>query len=176
MLHLAQVKKKNLGGKVKLKLLARQRSEHAWTVLHEDDSYLWAETEDYNEGALVLVDLSSKRQIQTIQDATPWILEIMEAYLTVGITPAILQEEVQRAEQWRQSLTLKSQELGRRALEMEARRDQIQELEENLKREKENLEAMAAQLKVNIADIVQADADETNAPQSTADDIEPADR
>jgi dsDNA-specific endonuclease/ATPase MutS2 len=57
---------------------------------------------------------------------------------------------MQRAEQWRQSLTLKSQELGRRALEMEARRDQIQELEENLKQEKEKLESMAAQVRASL--------------------------
>jgi hypothetical protein len=146
MLHLAQVTQTDPGGKVKLQLLAQQKAEHAWVVLAQEDGFLWGNA-DYCPGALVLVDLSPTKQVLHISDATGWVLEMMEQYLTLGITPAILHEEVQRAEQWRQSLTLQSQELGRRALEVEARRDQIQELEENLKAEKQKLEELAAELK-----------------------------
>lgn len=148
MWHLAQVKTKQAEGKAHLQLLAQQKAEHAWTVLTEDLD-LCLEDGAYREGALLLVELNAARQIQKVQEATPWILEVIEQYLAVGITPAVLQEEVQRAEQWRQSLTLKSQELQRRALEMEARREQIQELEDNLKLEKEQLETLADQLKAN---------------------------
>lgn len=149
MLHLAQVKKKDPEGKALLRLLAHQKAEYAWAILSDDDSDLWVDTHDYNEGALVLVELSPTKQVQQIDDATSWILEILDQYLTLGITPAILQEEVQRAEQWRQSLTLQSQELGRRVWEVEARREQIQELEENLRQEKEALDTITAQLKAN---------------------------
>lgn len=150
MWHLAQVKKNDPEGKAHLQLLAQQKAEHAWTVLSDEVVDLCIDGNGYREGSLLLVELNSSRQVQKVEDATPWILEIIEQYLAAGITPAILQEEVQRAEQWRQSLTLKSQELQRRALEMEARREQIQELEENLKQEKEKLELLAAQLKANI--------------------------
>jgi hypothetical protein len=146
MLHLAQVTQTDPGGKVKLQLLAQQKAEHAWVILTQDDGALWCDA-DYSPGALVLLELSPTKQVQHISDATGWVLEMMEQYLSLGITPAILQEEVQRAEQWRQSLTLQSQELGRRALEVEARRDQIQELEENLKAERQKLEEIAAELK-----------------------------
>ncbi|NJR39606.1 MAG: hypothetical protein HC781_13315 [Leptolyngbyaceae cyanobacterium CSU_1_4] len=146
MLHLAQVIQTDPGGKVKLQLLAQQKAEHAWVVLAHEDGILWCDA-DYHPGALVLLELSPTKQVQHISDATGWVLEIVEQYLSLGITPAILQEEVQRAEQWRQSLTLQSQELGRRALEVEARRDQIQELEENLKIERQRLEGTAAELK-----------------------------
>ncbi|WAL62503.1 hypothetical protein [Thermocoleostomius sinensis] len=149
MLHLAQVRHKNPEGKVLIQLLAQQKSEYTWAVLEDEDSQLWIESDDYNEGVLLLVDLSPTKQVQDIHSATQWILEIVDQYLTLGITPAILQEEVQRAEQWRQSLTLQSQELGRRALEVEARRDQIQELEENLKQEKQALDIITAQLKAD---------------------------
>jgi hypothetical protein len=148
MLHLAQVTQTDPGGKVRLQLLAQQKAEHAWAVLTDEDTVLWCDA-DYHAGVLVLLELSPTKQVQHISDATGWVLEMMEQYLSLGITPAILQEEVQRAEQWRQSLTLQSQELGRRALEMEARRDQIQELEENLKLEKQKLEEMAAELKTS---------------------------
>ncbi len=149
MWHLAQVKIKQSEGKAHLQLLAQQKAEHAWTLLTEDLNDLCLDDETYRDGALLLVELNSARQIQKVQEATPWILEVIEQYLAVGITPAVLQEEVQRAEQWRQSLTLKSQELQRRALEMEARREQIQELEDNLKLEKEQLETLADQLKTH---------------------------
>lgn len=147
MWHLAQVKRKDPGGKVMLQLLAQQKAEHVWAVLPERDSQILASTEDYAEGKLVLVELSATKQVQQLQDATPWVLEIVEQYLSLGITPLHLREEVQRAEQWRQSLTLQNQELGRRMWEVEARREQIQELEENLKREKEAIDAITAQLK-----------------------------
>jgi hypothetical protein len=145
MLHLAQVIQTDPGGKVKLQLLAQQKAEHAWVVLAHEDGNLWCDA-DYHPGALVLLELSPTKQVQHISDATAWVLEMMEQYLSLGITPATLREEVQRAEQWRQSLTLQSQELGRRALEVEARRDQIQELEENLKAEKQKLEGLASEL------------------------------
>jgi GNAT superfamily N-acetyltransferase len=151
MLHLAQVKKKDLEGKAMLQLLARQKAEQAWTmVTDENGAVIWVDALDYGEGALVLVDLSPTQQVQQIEDATCWVLDMVKHYLSTGITPELLQEEVQRAEQWRQSLTLQSQELGRRALEMEARRDQLQELEENLKREKQKLELLDHQLQTDL--------------------------
>lgn len=136
MLYLAQVQKKGILGKAGLRLLARQKSEHAWTILTEDEVIPAAEAVNLGEGVLVLVELSTHRQVLTIQDAREWVLEIVQKYLVNGITPAFLQQETERAEQWRQSLTLQSQELDRRALELEARREQIQVLEESLKRDK----------------------------------------
>jgi hypothetical protein len=85
---------------------------------------------------LVLVELSSTGDIERIEEATGWILHLVETYLTTGITPQFLREEADRAEQWRQSLTLQNQEIARRSLELEARREQIQALEESLKRDK----------------------------------------
>lgn len=154
MWHLAQVRKATPDGETHLQLLAQQRTEHAWTVVTEEGHDCSAEGETnlaaYLDGTLLLVELNAARQVQQVQDATPWILELIEQYLGAGITPALLQEEVQRAEQWRQSLALKSQELQRRTLEVEARREQIHELEENLKQEKEKLETLAAHFKANL--------------------------
>lgn len=154
MWHLAQVKKAAPDGVAYLQLLAQQRAEYAWTVVAEENHDCQTEGDAhlnaYLDGTLLLVELNAARQIQQIQDATPWILDLIEQYLGAGITPTLLQEEVQRAEQWRQSLALKSQELQRRTLEVEARREQIHELEENLKQEKEKLENLAAYFKANL--------------------------
>jgi uncharacterized protein (DUF3084 family) len=89
------------------------------------------------------------------------VLDLVQQYLSVGVTPTFLQEEAERTEQWRQDLTLQSQDLTRRHLEMEARREQIQTLEEDLKREKQQLEALAAQLK-NKTDSESTDAEDTS--------------
>lgn len=145
MLYLAQVHTKDVEGKTSLKLLAHHQAEQTWEVLAKPDMVYSTSANTYNEGTLVLVELSSTKQIKSIESATPWLLSIVEQYLTLDITPALLEQEVQRAEQWRQSLTLQSQELGRRSLEMEARRDQIQELEENLKQDRKQLELLAAE-------------------------------
>ena len=152
MLHLAQVQKKGFLGKAELRLLARQKSETTWALAADEDAILSAEANAFGEGTLVLLELAEDHQVTNLQDATGWVLELVQKYLIAGLTPALLQQEAERAEQWRQSLTLQSQELGRRTLEVEARREQIQELEENLKREKKELEALAQQLKVSLQD------------------------
>lgn len=143
MLHLAQVQKQELSGKLVLRLLAVQEDVYTWRVITEENvippvelMMLGASAKALGEGLLVLVELSPTGNIENIQNATSWVLELVQTYLTSGITPAFLQEEAERAEQWRQTLTLQNQELSRRSLEVEARREQIQALEESIKREK----------------------------------------
>jgi hypothetical protein len=145
MLYLAQVQKKGFLGKSGLLLLARQRSEYAWAVVTEESIVPANEANPFSEGALVLVELSSSNQVVSVWDAKEWVLDVIQKFLVAGITPIFLQQETERAEQWRQSLTLQSQELDRRALELEARREQVQALEESLKREKKLLETIVTQ-------------------------------
>jgi chromosome segregation ATPase len=114
----------------------------------------------FQEGALVLVELDGLNQVGTVEDATPWVLDLVDHYLSYGVTPEALEQEIERAERWRQSLTLKSQEVDRRALETAARRDEIQELERNLKQEREELEQRWDALKQKAADMTQTVAAE----------------
>ncbi len=137
MLHLAKVQKQELSGKLNLRLLARKEAEYTWVVMPEEVVIPAAEATSLNEGLLVLVELSPTGEIFSLQNATNWVLELVQTYLSSGITPAFLQQETERSEKWRQSLTLQNQELSRRLLELEARREQIQALEETLKRDKE---------------------------------------
>ncbi|MUL39367.1 hypothetical protein [Gloeocapsopsis dulcis] len=143
MLHLAQVQKQKLSGKLNLRLLAVQEAEYTWVILTEEkvippiEVLTIPDAEQLHEGLLVLLDLSPTGEIKHIENATNWVLDLIKTYLTTGITPAFLQQETERAEQWRQTLTLQTQELARRSLEVEARREQIQALEESLKRERE---------------------------------------
>lgn len=138
MLYLAQVHKQGLSSQLDLRLLAHQQTEYRWEINAEEKIIRVAEAIAFTEGTLVLVELSPKEEILNIEDATNWVLDLVKTYLASGVTPAFLKAESERSEQWRQTLTLQNQELSRRSLEVEARREQIQALEESFKRDKEN--------------------------------------
>ena len=143
MLYLAQVQKKEILGEFTLQLLACQNCDDTWTMLLEETVLRLAPDlaqNTLNEGMLVLADIGENNKVLHIQLATNWVLELVQKYLTTGFTPDFLQQEAQKAEGWRQSLTLQSQELSRRSVEVEARREQIQNLEAKLQQEKELLE------------------------------------
>ncbi|BCL35300.1 hypothetical protein [Nostoc sp. MS1] len=140
MLYLAQVHKNEFLDQYQLRLLARQEADYLWTIIPEEAFILLGKGNTMSENLLVLVELSSKGDIEKIEDASNWILSIIQTYLSTGMTPELLQQEVERAEEWRQSLTLQNQDLARRTLELEARREQIQALEESLKRNRNGYE------------------------------------
>jgi len=140
MQYLAKVQKKAFLGGAELSLLVEQTSESTWALLPSERIVETTRLLAFQEGNLVLVELDSLNQIVAVQDATAWVLGLVEHYLAYGVTPEALEQEIERAERWRQSLTLKSQEVDRRALETAARRDEIQELERSLKQEREELE------------------------------------
>jgi hypothetical protein len=144
MLHLAQVQNQGLSGEVGLRLLARQEAEYIWAVMPEEvvipaTDVLFNANQTYvlSEGVLALVELSPTGEILSLENATNWVLRLVQIYLTSGFTPIFLQQEAERSEKWRQTLTLQNQELARRLLELEARREQIEVLEESFKRDKE---------------------------------------
>ncbi len=139
MLHLAQVQKKGFLGKTELRLLAFERSENTWVVLSGEDVVTTGDI-NLNEGSLVLLDLTPHKQVQSIRDATKWVLETLQRYVGPGAMTN-LEEEYRKVEDWRQSLTMQSQEYSRRQMELEARREQLQALEDNLSRREKELEA-----------------------------------
>jgi hypothetical protein len=121
--------------------IARQESDDVWAIVQEDSPLLKSDRHTSQPPhAWVLIQTNDRGEILQVEDAKPWIQNLIQTYLSFGITPEFLRQETERAEQWRQSLTLQSQELDRRALELEARREQLQALEADLKREKQELE------------------------------------
>ncbi len=143
MLYLAQVDDdKNTLGLPDLLLIAVQESEEVWGLIDAGSKSSKLQSDrvfDHPPGAWVIVKTSDRKEILEVDDAKPWIIALIQNYLTFGVTPEFLRKETERAEQWRQSLTLQSQELDRRALELEARREQLQALEVDLKRERQDL-------------------------------------
>jgi hypothetical protein len=135
MLYLGQVSQDSVTEGLQIVLLAHQRSEYLWSPIVDGDRLSVAELSQ-GLGCLVLVEVGADRQVLEVKDATGWVLELVQDFLSNGTTPDSLRQETERAEQWRQHLTLQSQDLGRRTLELEARMGQIQELEERLQHEK----------------------------------------
>lgn len=145
MLYLAKVQKSDATGSPSLKLLACQKSESSWSLISSSssegdtiavDSHIDCPTEGF-----VLLERADTGEIESLNNATDWVLMVIEQYIIKGLTPDILMSEAEQAEEWRQSLTLKSQDIVRRSLEVETRRDQIQELEKGLEDKRSKLDA-----------------------------------
>ncbi|ASC72966.1 chromosome segregation protein, Smc [Halomicronema hongdechloris C2206] len=155
MQYLAKVQQRAFLASTELVLLAQQTGEYTWERLTSERIVEAADLVGFEAGHLVLVELNPLHQVTAVEDATPWVLALVDQFLAHGVTPDFLATEVERAERWRQSLTLKSQEVDRRALETAARRDEIQALEQNLKQEREALEAQRAELEAREAKLQQ---------------------
>jgi hypothetical protein len=148
MLYLAQVHKNDFLDQYQLRLLARQESENFWLTISDSDSLvltietliLLGKENTISHNLLVLVRLSTTNKIETIEDATNWVVNLVHTYLSTGITSEFLKQETEKMEHWQQNLTLQNQDLARRSLELEARREQIEALEESLKRERNGRE------------------------------------
>jgi len=142
MQYLAKVHSRQSHSRTKLQLLARNSSENLWDTLEPQRVINTSKDVPFNEQALLLVeiedsDIEGSDRIVSVEDATEWILALIKDYLSLGMTPQDIYSEIERAEQWRQSLTLQSQEVRRRTLETAARRDEIQNLEKRLKLDRE---------------------------------------
>lgn len=140
MLHLAQVVENSLSQKLELHLLAIEESPNQWNFCNEKYIIL-PEDNNLSKGLLLLVEINNNQEIIRYRNAKDWLLNIVRDYLINGVetnSDFFLQEQA-RIEKWRQELTSESQDLTRIRLEIEARREELQQLEHNLSLEREKL-------------------------------------
>jgi hypothetical protein len=155
MLHLARVAKNNISGKLELQLLACQKSEFQWAFCEKKYLPLNQKT-SFNEGLLMLVELGADSQIISFRDANDWVLNLIRQYLASGnVNPDFIAQEQARIERWRQELTSQNQDLTRIRLEVEIRREELQQLEETLNQEKEKLEIQARDIEIRREELQQ---------------------
>ena len=140
MQYLAKVHSNQLPSTTQLQLLARNSSENRWEVLVSQGVISTSKDVPFSEQMLLIAEIEGDDQVVSVVDATEWVLSLIKDYLSLGLTPKELESEIERAEQWRQSLTLQTQEVRRRTLETAARRDEIQNLEKRLKLDRETPE------------------------------------
>ncbi|MDJ0898291.1 MAG: hypothetical protein QNJ55_05720 [Xenococcus sp. MO_188.B8] len=146
MLYLAQVQKNPISHYIELQTLACQITENVWEV-NNSDVFPLAKDSSLGEGVLVLVERQSNGEIISIQEAKEWLLSLLQQYLTKNaINPQFVAAEQDKVERWRQEITSQNLELNRRFLEIETRREELQQLEQSLKHEKEELEELAKKL------------------------------
>ena len=152
MLYLAEVKKQTkgfIGGyKTELKLLACQHKDQTWSAIAGEDILTCDETNSLSEGALLLVNLSNNRQLQGNPELAG--AEMVRQLQKISRLMERSKEDQEKIEQWKQSLTYQSEILNRQKVEMEARIEQIEQIEaefEYLERKRQELETLKQQLK-----------------------------
>ena len=148
MLYLAEVQRRPTGfglggGKTDLKLLACQRSENNWLAVPGEEVIPADEAKEFSPGALVLVDLDNNKQVLQIQDAGRQLVKILQNFSRFQEKSKIQWEEI---EQWKASLTFQAQELNRREVELQAKEEQVENLQTDInKLEHERQEISQAQ-------------------------------
>lgn len=163
MLYLAEVKKTKgfMGSKVELLLLACERNDKSWSMLPSNPKETIEVSgdqangfNDFNEGVLVVVNLSTNRQVQGQPDAAAnKIPNILQNLSRIVDKVKSKEEEI---EQWKQSLTYQSQELNRREMEMESQMEEVERVNEELakleqkRQEINNAKAEAEKLRADV--------------------------
>ena len=132
MLYLAEVQKQSkgfMGGlETKLKLLACQRSDQSWSTITGNEFIPAEEASNFGEGALVTVQLGANRQIQGKPELSAnRVIGILQGFSRLLEKTKTQEDEI---EQWKESLTIQSEELSRREIEMETRLEQLQQMEQ----------------------------------------------
>ena len=150
MLYLAEVLRKNrsvLGsGKAEFKLLASQKSDHQWIAVPNEEVVSAPDDVTYAAGVLVMIELTSSKQIQRHNEAGRQLVSILQNFSRLQDKAKTQEEEI---EQWKQSLTYQSQELNRREMEMETRQEELQRIEEEFALlEQKGQEIAAAQTEI----------------------------
>jgi chromosome segregation ATPase len=154
--YLAELQKSQaafgLGGNSSVRLLARNTGENVWQpianeqVLAVQDS---SQAKDFKDGQMIIAEVTGSNQVQSIQDASKKIVNILQAFSRSQDKYKSAEEEV---EQWKQSLNFQSQELHRREQELEqkeseleqldARRQEVEESEEKFLKERNEIEKL----------------------------------
>lgn len=138
MLYLAEVQKQKtfIGTpKAEIKLLAFQRADSSWNPVQPEEVIPAEEANNFNAGALVLADLNANRQVQRVQEAGRPLVSMLQTF-SRHLEKAKCQEG--EIEQWKESLRFQSEEMSRRQMEMEARLEQLEQIEEEYKQLQSN--------------------------------------
>jgi len=80
MLYLAQVHKNEFLDQYQLRLLARQEADYLWTIIPEEAFILLGKGNTISDNLLVLVELSPTGEIEKLEDASSWVLNILQIY------------------------------------------------------------------------------------------------
>ncbi|MFN5855258.1 MAG: pilus motility taxis protein HmpF [Pseudanabaenaceae cyanobacterium] len=159
MQYLAELQKQAAfigGSKASVRLLARNAGENNWQNINNEQILPvtdGSQAQDLKDGQLVIAEVNSNNQVQSVQDATKRLVSILQTFSRTQEKFRTAEEDV---EQWRQSLNFQSQELHRRERELEQkelefehldiRRQEVEEAEAKLSQQRAELEVWRAQI------------------------------
>ena len=146
MRYLAEIQKQSkgfMGGfDTKLKLLAYQRNDRSWSVVSGNEFIETDDTGNLGDGALIIVDIANRQVQGKIETASKELIVILQGFSRLLDKTKSQEDEI---EGWKESLTIQSEELSRREIEMENRLEQLEQMEaEAQKFEKQRQEIAAA--------------------------------
>ncbi len=132
------------GFDTKLKLLACQGNDRNWTVVPGHEFIETEDTGNLGDGALVIVNIVNRQVQGKIETASKEMIVILQGFSRLLDKTKSQEDEI---EGWKESLTIQSEELSRREIEMENRLEQLEQMEaESQKFEEQRQEiAMARQ-------------------------------
>lgn len=112
-IYLAQVERRILPGANRFCFVAQKRPDKTWTIVVPTASRSLPLPHQYHhlaEGVLVLVELNSKREIQSLSPALPEITKLLQDW-----SMRVLRHNTNEAKikEWRDSLSLQTLELNR---------------------------------------------------------------
>ena len=129
------------GVETRLKLIACQRNDQSWSIVG-NESIATEEANDFGDGALIVVNLGVNRQIQgKLESASQRVVGVLQGFSRLLEKTKSQEQEI---EQWKESLTIQSEELSRRQIEMETRLEQVEQMEEEFKQFEQQREEIAA--------------------------------
>jgi chromosome segregation ATPase len=118
------------GVDTKLKLIACLRNDQSWSLVN-NEFIASDQASDFGVGAIVALDLGVNRQIQgNIELASQKISSILTNFSRLLEKTKNQEQEI---DQWKESLTIQSEELSRQKLEMETRFEQVEQMEAEFK-------------------------------------------
>ena len=128
------------GVETKLRLIACQRNDRSWSFVSNE--FVTTDRADIlGEGALVVLDLGVNRQIQgSIESASPTIVNVLKNFSRLLEKTKDQEQEI---DQWKESLTIQSEELSRQKIEMETRLEQVEQIEEEFQQFEHQKEEIA---------------------------------
>ncbi|ELS04993.1 hypothetical protein Xen7305DRAFT_00047300 [Xenococcus sp. PCC 7305] len=130
MRYLAEIQKQSkgfMGGfETKLKLLACQRNDRSWSVVPGNEFIENDDIGNLGDGALVIVNITNRQVQGKIETAAKEMIVILQGFSRLLDKTKSQENEI---EGWKESLTIQSEELSRREIEMENRLEHLEQME-----------------------------------------------
>ncbi len=160
MRYLAEVQRQSkgfMGGvETKLKLLANQRNDRSWSTISGNEFIEIEDVANLGDGTLVIANIVNRKVQGKLESAAKEIIGVLQSFSRLQDKTKSQEEEI---EVWKESLTIQSEELSKREIEIDSRLEQLEKLEEEqakVKEAKEEAEKIRSQFQSKSQELEKA--------------------